>query len=115
MRIILLSLMLLITSPLYADQIRIPRGSINVNQLHDDILEAQPVLRGDTRLYVQSTEGEIIIDYPDTVTELQLRNVISSYTSKESKEKKRERSRKAGIDKLKVLGLDAEEANALFE
>jgi hypothetical protein len=89
----------------WAKTIKIPKGSINVNQLHDELLERFSTWRGtqqadgsfrDPVLRVEHTDQEIILTVPDNADEAAIQSMVASHVP-------RPRATGPAQDPLKVL------------
>lgn len=89
MRILLVALLLASwPSPAWAKTIKISKGSINVNQLHDELLAQFPTWKGTPRpqggyanplLYVEHTDQEIRLAVPDDADEAAVQAVVAAH------------------------------------
>ena len=75
-------------TPAWAKPVKIPKGSIDPNQLHEELLAARPDWRGteqpdgtftDPRLRVEFTDEEITLTIPDEADEASVRSVVASH------------------------------------
>ena len=90
MRTLVVVLGLLLGSHLvWAKEIKIPKGSINVNQLHNELLDRFPGWRGMPQadgaflhplLGVEHTAEEILLTVPDDANEAAIQSVVAAHT-----------------------------------
>ena len=78
----------LLTTSVWAKTIKIPKGAIDVNQLHDELLSRFPAWRGaqrpngtfvDPLLRVEHTDREILFTMPETADDAEVRAVIAAH------------------------------------
>jgi hypothetical protein len=71
-----------------AKSVRFPRGEIRVNQLHQEILDRFPALKGelqadgsrqDPRLKLSYTPSEIILEVPEEMDEWALQDLVARH------------------------------------
>lgn len=97
MRILLMVIVLGLSSPAaWAKTLKIPKGTIQVNQLHDELLAAFPAWRGtsqpdggfaDPLLRVESTEQDIRLTIPDTTPDALVQAVINAHKPQSKRDK----------------------------
>jgi len=104
-----------------AKVLKIPKGSMDVNQLHDELLAKFPAWRGtqlpdgtftDPPLRVEYTDQEIMLMVPDNADETAMQAVIKAHTPKARKDVKA--LRKSAKKKLKDVGLTQDEIDAIL-
>ena len=80
----------------WAKTVKVPKGSIHVNQLHEELLGVFPTWRGtpqpdgtfaDPLLGVESTDQEIILTVPDTTQDAAVQAVITAHKPKPKTDK----------------------------
>ncbi|MBI3319833.1 MAG: hypothetical protein HYZ89_04525 [Candidatus Omnitrophica bacterium] len=105
----------------WAKTMTVPKGTTNVNQLHDELLARFPAWRGtpqpdgtftDPLLRVEHTDQEIRLMVPDTADETAVQRVVTDHVPKPPKDLKA--LRKSAKKKLKDLGLTQDEADAII-
>ena len=109
------------TSVAWAKTITVPKRSMDVNQLHDELLQRFPQWRGTPQadggfrnplLQVESTDEEIRLTLPDDADEGAVQAAINAHTPKPRKDIKALRN--SAKKKLKGLGLTQDEADAIL-
>jgi hypothetical protein len=97
MRIFFLLIVLGLGSPAaWAKSIKVPKGAIQVNQLHEELLNTFPAWRGisqtaggftDPLLRVESTDNEITLTMPDATQDAAVQAVIDAHKPNPKKDK----------------------------
>ena len=97
MRILLIVLVLGLGCPAaWAKTIKVTKGSMQVNQLHEELLAAFPAWRGtaqldgsftDPLLQVESTDTEIRLTVPDTIPDASVQAVIQAHKPRPKRDK----------------------------
>ena len=119
-------LLVLVLSCLWAGEasakvLKIPKRSIDANQLHDELLVKFPVWRGtqlpdgtftDPPLRVEHTDQEIRLTLPDEADKAAVQAVIAAHTPKPRKDVRA--LRKSAKRKLKDVGLTQDEVDAIL-
>ena len=122
MRVVLIVLLGCIWMPVaWAKTMAVPKGTINVNQLHDELLARFPVWQGtqqpdgtftDSLLRVEHTDREIRLTVPEDADEAAVQAVIRAHTPKPPKDAKA--LKKSAKKKLKDLGLTQDEVDVVM-
>ncbi len=122
MRILLALMLVLMVAPAaWAKTIHLPKGTINVNQLHDELLAKFPAWRGtqqsdgsftDPLLRVEYTDQEIRLTGPEDADEAAVQAVVKTHKPKPPKDLKA--IHQSAKKKLKALGLTQEEVDAIL-
>ena len=122
MRVLLAVLLGCVWTPVvWAKTLTVAKGTMHVNQLHDELLTRFPVWRGtqqpdgsflDPLLRVEHTTQEIRLSVPDTADEAAVQAVITAHVPKPPKDVKA--LRKSAKKKLKDLGLTQDEVDAIM-
>ena len=104
MRILLAVLLVGMASPCaWAKTLKVAKGPIEVNQLHEELLSAFPAWRGTPQadgtlvnplLQVESTEQEIRLTVPDTTPEAAVQAVVAAHKPTPKKDKAAEEKAK---------------------
>ena len=121
MRTTLLVLLLLClgSTAAWAKTIKIPKGTVSVSQLHDELLTKFPAWRGtpqpngsfrDPLLRVEHTDQEIRLTVPEDTDAAAVQAVVTAHKPKPPKDSKA--IRHSAKKKLKDLGLTQEEVDA---
>ncbi len=114
--IIALGVMLSWTPAAWAKTIKLPKGSTNVGQLHDELLARFPQWQGtpqtngsfaDPLLRVEHTDQEIRLSVPDDADEAAIQSVVKAHQPKPQKD--HNAIRRSAKKKLKDLGLTDDE------
>ena len=101
--LLLVMLMGLALPGAWAKTLTIPKGSIQVNQLHEELLSAFPAWRGTPQadgtlvnplLQVESTEQEIRLTVPDTTPEAAVQAVVAAHKPTPKRDKAAEEKAK---------------------
>lgn len=89
MRIVLLLIMFCVwAAPVSAKTLKVPKGSIDVNQLHEELLDRFPAWHGtrqpdgsyeDPALYVEYTDEEIELTVPESASEAAIQAVVAAH------------------------------------
>ena len=121
MRWMMLVSLLVWPSPVWAKTLRVPKGTIQVNQLHDELLTRFPEWRGtrqpdgtyaDPLLGVEHTAQEITLRVPEDTPEASVQAVITAHAPKPPKDVKA--LKKSAKKKLQDLGLTKDEVEAIL-
>jgi hypothetical protein len=105
----------------WAKTVKVPKGTIDVNQLHDELLQRFPAWKGTSQadgtftnplLQVESTDEEIRLTLPDSADEAAMHAVIDAHAPKARKDAKA--LRKSAKKKLKDVGLTQDELDAIL-
>ncbi len=116
-KLIGLLVVLVFVSPAQARTLKFERGTIDVNQLHEELLTQFPQWRGtpqpdgswrDPSLYVESTDSEILLTIPEDAPEALVNQVVATHHPRPL-EAEEPATEKTAREKLRVLGFtDAE-------
>jgi len=122
MRVLVLFLVLSSwTSAAWAKTLKVPKGTTNVNQLHDELLNQFPAWRGAQQpdgtfinplLRVEHTDQEIRLSLPDDTDERVIQAVVKAHRPKPAKDVKA--LKQSAKRKLKDLGLTQDEVDAIL-
>lgn len=122
MRVLVLVMLLCSWTPVaWAKMVKVPRGRIDVNQLHDELLQRFPAWKGTSQadgtftnplLGVESTDEEIRLALPENADEAAVQTVIAAHAPKARKDVKA--LRKSAKKKLKDVGLTQDELDAIL-
>ena len=121
MRTTLLVLLLLCpwSTSAWAKTIKIPKGTVSVNQLHDELLTKVPAWRGTPQpngtfvnplLQVEFSNDDVTLTVPDQTDEAVVQAMVKTHKPKPPKDHKT--IRQSAKKKLKDLGLTQDEVDA---
>ena len=109
------------TTAAWAKTVKIPKGTSDVNQLHDELLAQFPAWRGTPQpdgsfknplLRVEHTDQEIRLSVPDETDEGAIQAVVKTHRPKPRKDVKALKT--SAKRKLKDLGLTQDEVDVLL-
>lgn len=111
-RLLALALVGLWAPTAWAKVTKVPKGAIEVNQLHDELLATFPDWRGtqrpdgtftNPRLRVESTDQDITLTMPDEVNEKAVQSVVASHVPKPHTKKAPTGSLEERVSRIETL------------
>ena len=91
------------TTAVWAKTIKVPKGAIEVNQLHEELLVAFPTWRGTPQpdgtlanplLQVESTDQEVLLTVPETTADASVQAVLKAHKPQPKRDKAAEEKAK---------------------